>query len=325
MSADLAGIVAGQRLACAEPAAPADVLTAVAGINVQGPDCLPAALVLRGGRVEELAEALASGRIVKANLMRGTVHAVTAEQYRGWRPALQPRLRAIVRSEFRAVSGIDPDELIGRGIELLDGNAAGLSRGDLGKSLAEHFRGVDAAGLGFAARMMLPVVEVPAACIWHSTRTRYRLVDGWDQPASDGLAVLWESFFTAFPGSEAEDFRYWSGLGAADVAALELPSAASREVSEVAEVPRPVVLAPWDNLWYCCAKRRADAGLNAHKGKHGLDPGRMPGVLLTDGVPVAAWKITKRAVTILWGDPDPWPEPLVRVQDALTATCTCTR
>jgi hypothetical protein len=72
----------------------------IAGINAQTARAIPVAIWARcGGRSDpgELTDRMQSYELVKANVMRGTVHLLTLRQYWTWRTALEPTLRRMQR------------------------------------------------------------------------------------------------------------------------------------------------------------------------------------------------------------------------------------
>src|SRR3954454_24964729 len=98
----------------------------------------------------DLDAALRSYRLVKANLMRGTVHLVTRRQYVAWRRCLQPMIERTVRGFSKGIwYVVDHDALLAAGTELLRAHD-GLTRAEIGAALAERFPHEQPRRLGFA-------------------------------------------------------------------------------------------------------------------------------------------------------------------------------
>ena len=138
-----------------------DVVDAVAGLNAQTARGPSVGLWSRmsGFRQESLERAAARLPLVKANLMRGTVHLVTADQFRTWRAALQPALRRTVRQFCpRLHLAVDINAVVRKGIELLAAAEGGLTRAELARQLAPCFD-ADPQECAFAVRLLAPVVQ----------------------------------------------------------------------------------------------------------------------------------------------------------------------
>lgn len=136
-------------------------------------------------------------QVVKANVMRGTVHLLTARQYWAWRPALGAALKRNVAGFCRGIwDRVDCAELIAWGTDFVS-DGRHLTRGEMGEAASQKFPDAITAHLGFAMRMLLPVVEVPAATMWRPGRTRYvyapTVYDGQPTSTEDGLEDLAKS------------------------------------------------------------------------------------------------------------------------------------
>jgi hypothetical protein len=283
---------------------PADVVEAVAGLNAQTPRAPSVGLWTRLARFthDDLDEALRGYRLVKANLMRGTVHMVTCRQYVTWRLSLQPMLE-------RAVSGfcpglwrtVDHDRLLQRATQLLRDHD-GLTRGEMGAVLVDDFPQAEPRQLGFAVRLLLPVVQVADDMSWRPARTRYILAEqAFDDEllaAPEGLPDLVRSFLRAFGPASAVDAGYWSGVSrlAPVMASVGTPVAATGRGRTTSyddpdhhdeEPRRSFVLPEYDNVYFCT--RAQETPLTVAK-KRLVRAGHMTGSLVTDGEVCAQWR-----------------------------------
>jgi len=122
---------------------------------------------LEGFQPEELSELIETRQAVRApSMLRTTIHLLTARHYLELRPALQvvQEQRFRTSSFFRNLDGLDLDEVVGLGRQILDERPR--TGNDLGKALAERWPDRDVASLGYAVRSLLPVVQVPPRALW---------------------------------------------------------------------------------------------------------------------------------------------------------------
>jgi DNA glycosylase AlkZ-like len=300
------------------------VVDALAGMNAQTPRGPSVGLWSRidGFRQESVDECLRDYRLVKANLMRGTVHLVTASQFRTWRAALQPALRRTVRQFCPSLHhDVDVEAVVGKGMELLAGVDHGMTRADLARRLASSFD-ADPRHCAFAVRLLAPVVQVADPSVWRPGPTRYVLAESvlgaLDPPDEDdeaGLADLLTAYLRAFGPATAADATYWSGRTrlAAPLADLTGVSRSGRGAAATFDVNDPesrhprasFVLPEYDNIFFAhkenaftVAKKRLIYTRTAH----------MYGSVLVDGRVVAAWRREAGSddLTLLpWTDPVP--------------------
>ncbi|MEQ7008787.1 crosslink repair DNA glycosylase YcaQ family protein [Actinopolymorpha sp. B17G11] len=158
---------------------PVEVVEAVAGLNAQTPRAPSAGLWTRLASFDQddLDRALRSYLLVKANLMRGTVHMVTRRQYVTWRLSLQPMLERTVNGFCPGLwRTVDHDKLLRRGARLLREHD-GLTRAEISAELGQEFPLSEPRQLGFAVRMLLPVVQVADDVSWRPARSRYILAE----------------------------------------------------------------------------------------------------------------------------------------------------
>lgn len=101
-----------------------EVVEQLGGMNAQTPRGPSVGLWgrVREFQQDELDGLLRSYQLVKANLLRGTVHLVTRRQYVAWRWALQPALERVVRQFCpRLWDRVDHDVLLREGRALMAG------------------------------------------------------------------------------------------------------------------------------------------------------------------------------------------------------------
>jgi hypothetical protein len=106
---------------------------------------------------EQLSALLRDKAVVRATMMRGTLHLVTAADYGALRGALSPMFAAGVKSILgKRVEGLDVDKLCAFARTKLPATFEALR-----PALAKKFPKFDERALGYAVRMHLPLVQVP--------------------------------------------------------------------------------------------------------------------------------------------------------------------
>ena len=288
-----------------------DLLEAVAGLNAQTALGPAVGIWARMGpwSAEVVDDLCRSFELVKVNVMRGTVHLLTARQYWAWRPALKALLRRNVASFCSGLwSRVDYDELLNWGTDFVsDGRQ--LTRGELGDAAVQRFADASSAHLGFALRMILPLVEVPPPSIWRPVRTRYvyapAVMTGSPADPDEGLDDLARSFACAFGSAAVDDFSYWSGLTKIEASQHRAALSDASSASRCSTPPRAVVLPEFDNLFFC--RRSSYADLYAAKKDPRFPPARMPGSLIANGEVVGHWSASRTdgLRLVRWTELDP--------------------
>jgi hypothetical protein len=191
----------------------------LAGLQAQAPLAPYVGLWTRlaGFRHEDLKDSLTERSVLRAHLMRNTVHLVTAEDFLAFRPLFQPMIERALAGHFGArLTGVDLTELRQTAAELLAETP--LTRAEIGARLSERWPAHDPGALAYAATHLLPLVQVPPRGLWGSTaQSTWFLASAWldAKPAA------------APPASPA------ASLDATPAASLDaMPLAASRPLTE---------------------------------------------------------------------------------------------
>lgn len=261
---------------------------------------------------------LVSGRcVVRAPIMRATVHAVDAADFTAFRPLFSPLMAAGLRANYaRRLTGVDLDEVAVLAAGLL---AEGpLTRAQLATALARRWPDADPMSLAYAVTYLVPVVQVPPRGLWgKSAQATWASAHSWlGEPvcalprASEPVDHLVLRYLAAFGPATVADAQTWSGLtrlrevtdrldlrvwrGPDGAELLDLPDITYPDE----DVPAPPRFLPeYDNLLLSHADRRRV-----------IPPGReVPlwpgngatrGTVLIDGLWDANWQITPAGVTI---------------------------
>jgi Winged helix DNA-binding domain len=333
--------------------APLTALQAVghlAGLQAQAPLAPYVGLWTRlaGFRHEELKELITERAVLRAHLMRNTVHLVDAGDYLRFRPLYQPVLARHLAGNFgKNLIGVDLAELAAVAADLL--GQTPLTRVELGARLAPRWPDHDPASLAYAASHLLPLVQVPPRGLWGEPnhRAAFFLASAWladrDSSASPSpplgldptsmmqstvLEQLVLRYLAAYGPASVADAQAWSGLsrlrevtdrlgsrlraftGPDGAGLLDLPYAPRPDP----DVPAPPRFLPeYDNLLLSYAER---SRVIPHRRPVPLPPGHgaTGGTLLVDGLWQADWKIGEGVLEI---------EPFISLgpadRDAVTA------
>lgn len=167
-------------------------------------------------RPGDLTELMQTRQVVRATMMRGTLHLVSARDYLAWRATLQPVLRrlSLQSDQGRAVHDMDLNALNAAGRALLARKP--LSATALGPLLRERWPDRDAAAMARWVRSVEPLIHVPPAGIWdsHQAATFAPAADWLGQPLStdDAADAMVLRYLAAFGPASVKDIAAWSGL-----------------------------------------------------------------------------------------------------------------
>lgn len=267
---------------------------------------------VQGFERAQLAGLLDRRLAVRATSLRGTLHLVTATDFVALRPTLQPMLEAGMKSILRQKGAVvDFEALIAQARTILAQEPRTF------EELREEFLNASPEGderaMGYAVRMLLPLVQVPeAGSAWSfPTPPRFALAEKWlGRPVPrEGVArpdQLILRYLAAYGPSSVADAQAWSGLGglrdrfeALRPRLLTLRDEQGRELFDLpraprpaGEVPAPIRLVPeYDNL----IATRADARFVALRDRPRvfLSALRIAATVLVDGFAAGTWKIER--------------------------------
>jgi hypothetical protein len=314
-----------------------DAVQRLAGMQGQAPNAPYVGLWSRlaGFRHDELADALEHRQLVRAALMRATIHLVTAADALAWGALTRPVAeRALLANWRRRLTGIDLTELVAISGSLLAERP--MTRAELAAALAETWPDGDGTAMAYAATSLVPVVQVPPRGVWGRTgQATWTTTSAWlSGPGAVAEAEdLVTRFLRAFGPASVRDMQTWSGLTRLRevVERLDLRGYRDEHGTELFDLPDAVLPDPetpapprflpeYDNLLLAYADRTRVA---AEHRTIPLPPGigGVCGTLLVDGAWRGTWRLARNddGVTLViepfWHieDPDPVVEEGARL------------
>ncbi len=199
-----------------------EVIERLVGLQAQKPDDPYISLWTRiaNFRRDELAELVADHAVVRASLMRATIHLVTARDFIRLRPVVESVLEKAVYSNSTRkteLGGVDVDAVLADGRALLTEEPR--TQAELRDLLEPEWPSHDAAALAFAVRMLVPTVHTPPRGIWgENGPVAMTTAEGWlgEAPGSDSTPELVDEmvlrYLAAFGPATVADVRTWSRL-----------------------------------------------------------------------------------------------------------------
>ena len=153
--------------------------------------------------------------IVRATMMRGTIHLMSAADYLAFRPVLHASLVRVPESMFRRqLASMDLAAIVASGREF-------FARPDTFDALRKHFetRGPagDARAAAYLVRMHVPLVQHPTTDAWgYPAAARFGLADEWlgvrmPMDAAPPHDIV-RRYLAAFGPATPADAQAWSGL-----------------------------------------------------------------------------------------------------------------
>jgi Winged helix DNA-binding domain len=173
---------------------------------------------LEGFAADELSGLLIERRVVRASLMRATIHLVTARDYLALRSVVQEVLERDVYPNAtygrERLAGLDIEALLTAGRRLLEEKPR--TAAELRKLLGAMCQERDPAALAYAVRGLLPVAHIPPRGVWgKSGPVAMTTVEAWlgrGVEPDHGPDEMILRYLRAFGPATTSDIRTWSGL-----------------------------------------------------------------------------------------------------------------
>ena len=287
----------------------AEALEHLVGLQAQVPLVPHLALWdrLAGYDPGERDQLMSSRQVVRTQLMRTTIHTVTASDALALRPLLQPVLdRTFASTSWgRRLRGADVGAVVEEAAELLATRP--LGRAALQRELARRHPALDAEALAFAVSYRVPWVQPPPRGLWGASGAAVMTtVAAWLGPGTGAPTTpeeLVSRYLTAFGPGTVRDIQAWCGLTrlreVVDRMGPRLRRFRTDEGAELVDVPEGLLpnadtpapvrfLAEYDNVLLS----HADRARVVDDGDHVLlqgGAGGWTGTLLVDGLMRATW------------------------------------
>lgn len=264
---------------------------------------------LQGFRREDLAGLIENRTVIKATLMRATLHLFTAEDYIRLRGAIQPALDSAQESIAKRRGGqeLDLDQLLAMARDYLQEQPRTFA--EISAYFSERLPAFDIGALRYSIRTRLPLVQVPVSGGWsYPGNPQFALAEDWlgqPIPMDNDFRALVMRYLAAFGPATVTDLQKWSGIGKLKAAVQALrPELVTyrdenkRELLDLPGMPLPAEDTPapprflpeFDNLLLSYDKR-ARVVADAYRSRVYLPGLRVAATFLVDGFVRGVWKV----------------------------------
>ncbi|TCS17340.1 winged helix DNA-binding domain-containing protein [Caulobacter sp. BK020] len=257
----------------------------------------------------QLSDRLEDFSLVRGTLIRGTLHLATAPDFAAIRPLIQRGLDGVLTDgsvHGRALAGLDPAKIAAMARSLL--RRGPLTTAELRDALAEHWPGRDPQALAMAARVHLPMLQLPPRGLWgRSGQPTLAAVEDRLAAPEPGFALadLVRRYLAAFGPASVADAQAWLGLSrlASTFEALRPSLAVFRsedgvDLFDLPEAERPPgdaetpvrFLGEFDNVLLAHDDRTRIMSAD-HKRRLYTPNGILRATVLVDGFTAGRWRI----------------------------------
>lgn len=269
---------------------------------------------LEGFEAAELQGLIDERRVVRATLMRHTIHFVRAEDYPWLRPTIQPALDANFNAQTRKrLAGVDTGPFLAAARK--EFSKRQLTFAEVKELIRAYDEETDVDAIAYAVRTHIPLIGVPNGSRWRfGGRAPFVLGEDWlgRKLAKPDPAQMVRRYLAAFGPATPGDATAWSGVGGMrhvfESMRAELRTFRDEQGRELFDVPdgllpggdvdAPVRFLPeYDNtlLGHRDRSRVID---DEHRSRIYIGAGLMNGTVLVDGFAVATWRIRDGEMTL---------------------------
>jgi DNA glycosylase AlkZ-like len=166
-------------------------------------------------RREDLAREIDNRKVVKATMMRATLHLCTADDYVRFRTALKPLLIGAASAIAERRGGdFDLDKVLKMARKFIGEKPRSFA--EISDMLTKLMPGTDVGAMRYSVRTHIPLVQVPINTGWsYSNKPEFTLAESWiGRPISpeDNLRELMFRYLAAFGPASVTDAQTWSGM-----------------------------------------------------------------------------------------------------------------
>ncbi len=266
---------------------------------------------LAGFERDELAELCRDRRVVRASLMRHTVHLVSARDYVRLHGAILPALVRSWSGHMRGrLDGLAAEEVVGEARDYLA--SAPRRWAEIQRHVAARWPDRDPRALAYTVRTHLPMLRVPDDAGWgFSGNSPFALADPAPEE-SDRVQELVRRYLAAFGPATPADATIWSGRSglkpvfeAMRSELVTFRDEGGRELFDLPDAPRPPADTPapprllpvYDNL-LLSHRDRTRVISEDHKPRIQIRVGQLLSAFLVDGEVAGAWTRDRRTGAI---------------------------
>src|SRR5262245_38392183 len=264
---------------------------------------------LRDFRREDLAREIENRKVVKATMMRATLHLCASEDYLRFRTALQPLLIGAASAiAKRRDQDFDLDKVLKAARKFIGEKPRTFA--EISDMVAKLMPDADVVAMRYSVRTHIPMVQAPITTGWsYSSKPEFTLAESWiGRPISpnDNLRELVLRYLAAFGPASVTDSQTWSGLklkdtfeklkpelqtyrGEGRLEFFDLPGAQL----PVDDIPAPVRFLPEYDNPLLSHSNRTRVIADEYRSKVYLPGLRVAATILVDGFVRGAWKIEK--------------------------------
>jgi winged helix DNA-binding protein len=258
---------------------------------------------------ESLSGPIENRQIIKATLMRATLHLFTADDYVRFRTTIQPALEQAGAAIAKRRGGdFDRAQLLTAARRFIGEKPRTFA--EISEMVTKLMPDVDVGSMRYTIRTHLPLVQVPVTGGWsYSNKPEFTLAEAWiGRPISlkENLLEFVRRYLAAFGPASVTDAQTWSGLKLKDAfeelrpelkiyrdegrrELFDLPNAPAPDGDQ----PAPVRFLPeFDNLLLSHSNRRRMLA-DEYRSRVYLPALRVAATILVDGFVRGAWKIER--------------------------------
>jgi hypothetical protein len=285
---------------------------------------------------DDLTHLIEQWQVVRATMMRSTLHLMTAEDYLLMRSALQPALTRALHAFFgQRAKELDIDQITTVARKFVEEQPRTSTA--MRKHLVAHFPDKEPEALAYVVRTHLPLVQVPPGGVWGVAGSPvHALAESWlGRPLTashEGLRILLLRYLAAFGPATVKDIQTWSGLlrlqSVIDELKPELRLFQDEQGNELLDLPDiplypedtpapPRFLPEFDNLLLSHADRKRVVP-DDYRSSIFLTVGRVRASFLVDGFVAGTWR-TEREKKLASLVIEPFHSLSTETRDALVA------
>jgi hypothetical protein len=262
-------------------------------------------------RESELQDLIDSRAVVRATMMRHTIHFVTPADYLWLRPTIQPALDKNYGAQTnKRLAGFDIQPFLEAARKGFAERP--LTFAEVKQLIRELDPACDIDAVSYAVRTHLQLIGVPNGSRWRfGGRAPFTLADAWlERPVRDAAdpREMVRRYLTAFGPATPADATAWSGVGGMravfEELRPELRTFRDEAGTELFDVPdgllpdagtrAPVRFLPEFDNTLLSHKDRTRVVADEHRQRVYIMPGRVMGTILLDGFVAAGWKIERK-------------------------------